>query len=163
VRQLEELYPQLRPEESAPGPASTIGTPVEHLDLTTVIKVSQAVSGEIVLEKLIDIVMRTAIEQAGAERGFLVLPNGTELRVTAEAMTGGGTVIVHLRDYPVAATVLPESVLHYVLRTRETVILDDAAAHSPFAADPYIQERRARSVLCLPPPPRNGAIATSRP
>ena len=45
---------------------------------------------------------------------------------------------------------LPESVLHYVLRTRESVILDDAAAQNPFAADPYIRQRQARSVLCLP-------------
>ena len=69
VRQLEQIYPHLREEERAPGPTSTIGAPVEHLDLATVIKVSQAVSGEIVLEKLIDTLMRTAIEQAGAERG----------------------------------------------------------------------------------------------
>ena len=45
---------------------------------------------------------------------------------------------------------LPESVLHYVLRTRESVILDDAAAQSTFAEDPYIRERQARSILCLP-------------
>ena len=55
------------------GPTSTIGAPVEQLDLATVIKVSQAVSGEIVLEKLIDALMRTAIEHAGAERGLLIL------------------------------------------------------------------------------------------
>ena len=73
VRQLEEMYPHLRTEEPAPGPTSTIATPVEHLDLATVIKVSQAVSGEMVLEKLIDTLMRTAIEQAGAERGLLIL------------------------------------------------------------------------------------------
>src|SRR6202007_1772018 len=45
---------------------------------------------------------------------------------------------------------LPESVIHYVLRTLESVILDDAAAQSAFAEDPYIRERRARSILCLP-------------
>jgi hypothetical protein len=50
-------------------PARTIAAPVEQLDVATVVKVSQAVSGEIVLEKLIDILMRTAVEQAGAERG----------------------------------------------------------------------------------------------
>ena len=66
VRQLDELYPHLREGEPAPGPASTIGAPVESLDLATVIRVSQAISGEIVLEKLIDTLMRTAIEQAGA-------------------------------------------------------------------------------------------------
>ena len=78
VRQLEQLYPHLREEEPAPGPTSTIGAPVEHLDLATVIKVSQAVSGEIVLEKLIDTLVRTAIEHAGAERGLLIFPRGVE-------------------------------------------------------------------------------------
>jgi PAS domain S-box-containing protein len=57
---------------------------------------------------------------------------------------------VELRDDPLTAVALPESVLHYVLRTNESVILDDAAARSPFADDPYIRERQARSVLCLP-------------
>ena len=61
------------------------------------IKVSQAVSGEIVLEKLLDTLMRTAIEHAGAERGLLILPRGDELRIEAEATTSGDTVIVRLR------------------------------------------------------------------
>ena len=97
VRQLDQLYPQLREEEPVPGPTSTIGAPVEHLDLATVIKVSQAVSGEIVLEKLIDTLMRTAIEHAGAERGLLILPRGDEQRIEAEATTSGDTIIVRLQ------------------------------------------------------------------
>ena len=76
VRQLEQLYPQIGAEESIADATATIQTPVEHLDLATVIKVSEAVSGEIVLEKLIDTLMRTAIEHAGAERGLLILPRG---------------------------------------------------------------------------------------
>jgi PAS domain S-box-containing protein len=150
VRQLDELYPHLREEERAPAPTSTIGAPVEHLDLATVIKVSQAVSGEIVLETLIDTLMRTAIEQAGAERGLLILSRGAESRIEAEATTGADAVVVQLGDQAVTASVLPESMLHYVLRTRESVILDDAAAQFPFAADPYLRERPARSILCLP-------------
>ncbi len=150
VRQLEEMYPHLRTEEPAPGPTSTIATPVERLDLATVIKVSQAVSGEMVLEKLIDTLMRTAIEQAGAERGLLALAQGAELRIAAEAATAGDAVHVRLRDEPVTADALPESMLNYVQRTRESAILDDAAASSPFAADPYLRQRQVRSVLCLP-------------
>src|SRR6202011_684276 len=150
VRQLDEMYPHLREEDPAPGPTSTIGAPVEHLDLATVIKVSQAVSGEIVLEMLIDTLMRTAIEQSGAERGLLILPRGAEPRIEAEATTDGDTVVVQLRDQPVTAAVLPETVLHYVLRTRESAIIDDATAQPPFDADPYIRERQARSILCLP-------------
>jgi len=150
VRQLDEMYPHLRAEESAPGPTSTIATPVERLDLATVIRVSQAVSGEMVLEKLIDTLMRTAIEQAGAERGLLILSRGAEPRIEAEATTSSDTVLVELRDAPATAFVLPETVLHYVLRTRESVILDDAATQPSFAADPYIRQRQARSILCLP-------------
>jgi len=150
VRQLDELYAHLREDEPAPGPTRTIGASVEHLDLATVIKVSQAVSGEIVLEKLLDTLMRTAMAQAGADRVLLILPQGATQRIVAEATTSGDTVTVHLRDGVVAGTELPESMLHYVLRTRESVILDDAVAQSPFAADPYIRQRQARSVLCLP-------------
>jgi PAS domain S-box-containing protein len=150
VRQLDEMYPHLREKEATPGPTSTIGTSVEHLDLATVIKVSQAVSGEIVLEKLLDTLMRTAIAQAGAERGLLILAHGAEPRIEAEATTIGETVVVRLCDAPIAAAVLAETVLHYVLHTRESVILDDATAHPPFDADPYIRERQARSILCLP-------------
>jgi len=150
VRQLDQLYPHLSKEDAMPGPTSTIGAPLGHLDLATVIKVSQAVSGEIVLEKLLDTLMRIAIAQAGAERGLLIVSRGAELRIEAEATTDADAVHVQLRDAPLTTAALPESVLHYVLRTRENVILDDAAAHSPYAGDPYIRERRVRSILCLP-------------
>jgi PAS domain S-box-containing protein len=150
VRQLDAMYPLLRMEEPAPAPTSTIAASVEQLDLATVIKVSQAISGEIVLEKLLEMLMCTALEQAGAERGLLIFSRGAEQRIAAEATTDGDFVTVQLRDEDVDATVLPESVLHYVLRTRESVILDDASSHNPFSADPYIVESYLRSILCLP-------------
>ena len=150
VRQLDELYPHLRKEEAVPAPTSTIGAPVERLDLATVVKVSQAVSGEIVLEKLIDTLMRLAIEHAGAERGVLILPLGLEQRIEAEATTSGETTIVRLREALGAKASTPESIVHYVMRTRESVILDDASAQNPFSGDTYIAQHDARSMLCLP-------------
>src|SRR5271156_5392347 len=150
VRQLDAMHPHLRQEAPAPGPTSTIEAPVERLDLATVIRVSQAVSGEMVLEKLIDTLMRMAIEQAGAERGLLILSRGAEPRIEAEATTSGDTILVELRDASATACVLPETVLHYVLHTRESVILDDAATQPSFAADPYVRQHQARSILCLP-------------
>ncbi|UZE21469.1 AAA family ATPase [Pseudomonas sp. B21-056] len=148
VRQLEDKYPALRAEEPAPGPTTTMATPVEHLDLATVLKVSQAVSGEIVLEKLIDTVMGTAIEQAGAERGLLILSQDGEHRIAAQVTADGTTT--QLRNAPVSAALLPESVLYHVLRTRESVVLDDALVEAPFATDPYVRQQHARSILCLP-------------
>src|SRR5262249_30077221 len=144
------LYPDLKKEEPAPGPTSTIVAPVEVLDLTTVIKVSQAVSGEMVLEKLIDRVLRSAIEQAGAERGLLIVSRGDELEVQAEDATSRNDVTVHVRDATAVASALPDSLIWYVMRTQESVILDDASTRNPFSTDPYIVERHARSILCLP-------------
>jgi predicted ATPase/signal transduction histidine kinase len=148
LHQLDELYPQLRDEKSLTGSATTIGAPVELLDLGTIIKVSQAVSAEMVLERLIDTLMRTAIEHAGAERGLLILQRGDELRIEAEGRISDDRVIVRPKQAPLNEA--PESILHYVTRTREHVILDDAVANSSFSTDAYIRQRHARSILCLP-------------
>ena len=150
VRQLDQLYPHLRAEKSLSDATTTIETSVDQLDLATVIKVSEAVSGEIVLEKLIDTLMRTAIEHAGAERGLLILPRGDEYRIEAEARTSGSTVKVDLRQTAVTAADLPESVFRYALRTKEAVLLHDASGQSSFSSDDYLRERQGRSVLCLP-------------
>src|SRR5262249_17135454 len=90
------------------------------------------------------------IEHAGAERGLLIFPRDDELQIEAEAATSEINVIVHLRDASAAGAALPESLVRYVMRTQESVILDDASSQDPFSADPYIVQRRARSVLCLP-------------
>jgi PAS domain S-box-containing protein len=152
VWQLDQRYPHLH-EERAPAPASftaTIGTPVEQLDLGTVIKASHAVSGEIVLENLVRTLMMIALEHAGAERGLLILPHGEELRIAAEARTGRDGLEVQLRQAAATPVELPESLLRYVLRTQQSVILDDASSRSLFSDDLYVLQKRPRSVLCLP-------------
>jgi len=150
VRQLEQLHPNLRDAPVPASPSTTIGAPVEQLDVGTVVKASQAVSCEIALDKLIETLLRIAVEHAGAERGLLILFPGDEPRIVAEATTGRGQVEVALRQAAVSPAELPESVLHFLIRTRESVILDDALTQNPFSADEYICQKRARSVLCLP-------------
>ncbi len=150
VRQLDQLYPHLREQEPAPSPTSTIRASVEQLDLATVIKVLQAVSSEMVLEKLIDSLMRSALEHAGAERGLLIVTRRNELQIEAEATTARDGVEIRLRHTDVTPVALPESILHYVLRTQESVILDDAAGENLFSTDDYLHLHHTRSVLCLP-------------
>jgi len=150
VRQLEQLHPHLRDAPVPTSPTTTIGAPAEQLDVGTVVKASQAVSGEIVLGELIKTLLRIAVEHAGAERGLLILFPGDEPQIEAEATTGRGQVEVTLRQTTVSSAELPESVLHYVTRARENVILDDALAQNPFSADEYICQKHPRSVLCLP-------------
>ncbi len=150
VRPLNESYPPLSNQSAGSHSPTAIDETVEHLDLATVVKVSEAISGEIVLEKLIDTLMRTVIEHAGAERGLLILRRGDEYRIEAEVSTRGSEVLVLLREASVTAAELPESIFRYVLRTKESVLLQDAAGQTPFSADEYIREHNARSVLCLP-------------
>jgi PAS domain S-box-containing protein len=149
VKQLDERYPAIA-EQAAVRPPTTIGTSVEQLDLGTVMKASHAVSGEIVLEKLIKTLMAIAVEHAGAECGLLILSNGGELRVAAEASTGSDEVEVQLQGALVTPSDLPDSLLRYVIRTQESVILDDASVQNPFSDDEYVRQRRPRSILCLP-------------
>jgi predicted ATPase/GAF domain-containing protein len=150
VQQLDQLNPQLGAPEPALALTSAIGTQVDQLDLATLIKVSQALSGEIILEKLVDTLMRTAIEHAGAERGLLIIPRDDEYRIVSEATTSGDTVIVNVRERSVTGTALPESILRYVTRTKQNVILDDASVQNRFSEDAYLHQRRSKSVLCLP-------------
>ena len=150
VRQLDERYPHLHEQRAPASSTVTIGTPVEQLDLETVIKASQAVSGEIVLEKLIETLLEIAVEHAGAERGLLILPHGEEHRIEAEARTGRDKAEVHLGQKLVGPAELPESLLRYVVRTGESVILDDASVQNQFSQDEYLRQKRSRSVLCLP-------------
>jgi GAF domain-containing protein len=112
-------------------------------------KASQAVAGEIVLEKLIETLMMIAVEHAGAERGLLILSHGEELRIAAEARTGRDGVEVELQHALVTPSDLPDSLLHYVIRTQESVILDDASTRNLFSEDEYVRQRCPRSVLSL--------------
>jgi PAS domain S-box-containing protein len=150
VRQLEQLHPHLRDAPVSASLTATIGAPVGQLDVGTVLKASQAVSSEIVLGELIKTLMIIAVEHAGAERGLLILSPGDEPQIVAKATTGRGRVEVTLRETAMSPADLPESVLHTVIRTRESVILDDALAQNPFSGDEYLRQKRARSVLCLP-------------
>jgi PAS domain S-box-containing protein len=150
VRQLDEHYPHLCPEQRVTDPRSAISAPIERLELTTVLKALQAVSAEIVLERLIDTLLRMALEHAGAERGVLLLASGGALLMQADARITACGVSVQVRERAVSADDVAESVVQYVTRAQETVILDDASTSDRFSTDVYIRRTHARSILCRP-------------
>jgi predicted ATPase/signal transduction histidine kinase/GAF domain-containing protein len=148
VRRLDQGQPALT---HAPlHPTATISASVEQLDLATIVRMSQVISGEIDLGQLIEVLVVTALEHAGAERGLLILPRARDMRIEAEAKTIGDHVKVSLRRASVAPAELPESILRFVMRTQQSVLLDDAMQPSSFGSDEYIQRNRCRSILCLP-------------
>jgi PAS domain S-box-containing protein len=150
LKQLDARYPHLHDEQAATSPTATIGTPVGQLDVETVIKASQALSSEIVLPRLIEKLMRIAVEHAGAARGLLILFREDMPQIEAEATTGHGRVEVNVRRAAVTPSDLPQSALHYVIRTQERVVVDDASTSRSYSNDAYVREKRPRSVLCVP-------------
>ena len=137
-------------EQASLPPAVRIETPAAQLDLEVVAKALEAVSGEIVLEKLIQVLMTIAVEQAGAERGILVLRRGEEHRIEAEAWSRRDQVEVQLRQALVTPCDLPESLFRHVVRTQQSVVLEGVSNQRPFSEDPYLVQRRPTSALCVP-------------
>jgi len=126
------------------------------LDLTTVMKASQALSGEIVLSNLLTKFMQIVLENAGAEKGFLLLDKAGELyveasgRIDADEIAEQRSLPLKLLETRENRSILPISVINYVVRTLESVVLNDATVEAIFATDPYIVDRQPKSVLCTP-------------
>jgi PAS domain S-box-containing protein len=150
VKQLDELHPLLSEGGPLRTGSGTIGASMESLDLASVIKLSQALSSEIVFEKLIQQLMAIAIEHAGADRGLLILCSGDDARIEAEAKTDRDGLEVRLIRTAATGSELPLTMLQYVLRTRESVVLSDALVDNEFSSDGYFARNRCRSVFCLP-------------
>ena len=150
IRQLDERYPHLQQESDSTSFTDTIGAPVAQLNVETVVRASQALSSEIVLPKLIETLMRLTVEHAGAERGLLTLLRDDEPRIEAEAITSHERAAVTVRRVAVTPSDLPQSALHYVMRTRERVLLDDASVENLYSQDEYVRRKHPRSVLCVP-------------
>ncbi|HUJ17301.1 MAG TPA: AAA family ATPase [Nitrospirota bacterium] len=120
------------------------------LDLTAVLKSSQAISREISLDRLLRELMKIVMENAGARRGLLILERDGRLYLEAEGRAENGAFFV-LRSLPVEGSrVLAESVVHYTARTLEAVVLNDAENEGMFTHDPYIIDQASKSILCTP-------------
>ena len=111
-------------------------------------KASQALSSEMLLPRLIERLMTIALQNAGADRGLLILPHESDYRIEAEARADGEKIVLHYGPTTIPAA--PEAIIRYVMRTQESVILDDAAKQNLFSGDPYLCLRQQLSILCLP-------------
>jgi signal transduction histidine kinase len=121
----------------------------EQLDLSTIMKAAEAISSEVVLERVITRIMEIAIENAGAQRGCLLLEGRGQLLAEAAAAVGQGVSILQSAPLDEAKDV-SAGVVRYVERTHQAVVLANAAREGRFMADPYVVKVRPRSVLCVP-------------
>ena len=148
VEQLDQRYPHLV-ERKPIAPTVTFAVRAEQFDVLSVVKGSQSISGELKLPRVLETLLRIVIEHAGADEGCVLLVRDERLFAAAAIEARGGTVQLLDAGESLAAT-LPQSILNYVRRTRERVLLDDATARHPFLEDEYFTRNRPRSLLCLP-------------
>ena len=149
VALLDEQYPSLNGMPDLHEPL-TIDASIERLDHSAIVKVSQALSGEIVTDRLVEKLLVIAVEHAGADRGVLVLQSDGGWRLEAAASCSDGAVSIHRLERPVQATDVPLSILAHVFEVRRSVTLDDARIDNPFSDDEYLRKSPPRSLLCLP-------------
>lgn len=165
VKALEERYPQLLNQSQTRSTdkttivlstSTTSSKRSSHLDLTSVVKASQAISGEIVLETLLSNLIEIVLENAGAERGFLILPHKDKWLIQAEGEVDQGEITV-LQALPIekvnhshAIPILSHAIVNYVIRTQESVVLNDALHEGAFTHDSYIMTKQPKSILCAP-------------
>ncbi|WP_437721064.1 AAA family ATPase [Sorangium sp. So ce861] len=148
VEQLDQRHPFLV-ERKPIAPTLTFAVRAEQFDVLSVVKASQSISGELKLPRLLEMLLRIVVEHAGAEEGYALLVRGDRLSTAAAIAASEGAA--RLLDAGEAATAaLPRSVINYVRRSHERVLLDDAAARHPFSEDTYFTRKQPRSVLCLP-------------
>ena len=160
VQDIDETFPELMPVLTAPAPSVVAAGSVdvttassdsaEVLDMASVLKSTQAMSGEIVLDTLLKKLLNIMMENAGAQRGFLVLDDDKRLRVEAEATVDLGETIVRQSKPLDLSDALSRSIVNYVARTRTEVLLEDASKEGKFADTPYVIKNRPRSILCMP-------------
>ncbi|MBK7002519.1 MAG: AAA family ATPase [Rhodoferax sp.] len=122
------------------------------LDLAAVMKASQAISGEIVLSRLLEQLMRIVLVNAGAQTGALILRQAQTQAWCIEALGSANPLHVEvLQSQPLAGSSdLCEAVVHYAVRTRASVLLHHADQEGLFAQDPYIVQKGVKSILCVP-------------
>ncbi|WP_198648556.1 AAA family ATPase [Cyanothece sp. BG0011] len=160
VKNLEEIYPYLLSKDNiSPNKINTKVTDkrfAKELDLNSILKASQVISGEIILKNLLEKLMRTIIENAGAQRGFLLLENNNNWLIEAEGniddenLTILQSIPIHHSEETSQDIKLSIPIINYVAHTQESIVLNDATQEGKFTQTTYIINNQPKSILCTP-------------
>jgi histidine kinase len=159
LRHLEQNFPKyvsaVSRTSGSMGHNTTMGTGTSMingamLDISTVLKASTTISGMILLPKLLRKLMEIVIENAGAQQGMLLLEKNDQLFIEAQTL-GIGEETAILQSIPVQdCGLLAETLVKYVKRTGQSVVIHNAGTDIRWENDPYIVQHKPQSILCLP-------------
>ena len=169
VQHLEQIYPTIvtanstakKAQKTLTNSIQSSTSNLEAFDLETVLKASHAIASEIDLEQLLETLMKILIENAGAQTGYLLLPTQSPTNINQdkwhiEAIKTIEDEQVVIQSIPINSPSIdnnldvPMSLVNYVIRTQEIVILNDATQAGDFQNDPWIVQYQSKSLVCMP-------------
>jgi predicted ATPase/GAF domain-containing protein/anti-anti-sigma regulatory factor len=142
-----DLQPSLAPSRASMSSTARLSTSL--LDVEAVIRAAQTIAGEVAAESVIGRLMDITIKNAGAQKGVLILERDQRLIVEASASIDQRAGKSAVRGPIETSSEVPVSIVQYVARTKEPMILGDVAQEARFASDPYIVAHKPKSILCL--------------
>ena len=129
------------------------------LDISTVIKASQTLSGKIKLDHLLSTLISLVMENAGAQKCALILLKNNQLILEAIANFPAMKIAERQQDihnierpltFVAASPEIPQTLINYVWRTGDPLMFNDATCEANWANDRYIKQQQPKSVLCTP-------------
>ena len=148
ARRIGLTHPELARQLPLERPGADVRA--QYLDLNAITKASLAIAGELQLDRLLESLMGVVLEHAGAQRGLLILARGGMLRIEAEGNAEDKALHVLQGEAIEPGGEYPLSIINYVRRSRQNLVLSNASEERTFSADPYIQAAPRRSILCMP-------------
>jgi signal transduction histidine kinase/GAF domain-containing protein len=156
VRDLESRYPNLFSIKIGETRKNRFDTNNSHsesnqlLDITTIIRASQAISGEIILDKLLANLLKIVMENAGAQKGYLITSKNQELFIELAITVEPDWQVMQQYISVLNHQYLPTSIINYVVRTKEIVVINDAQSDERFRDESYINHQEVKSAICIP-------------
>ena len=118
------------------------------IDIPTAIKASQAISSEIYLDQLLSTLMQVVVKNGGAETGVLILNEEGRWKIAVYCPNSQRCFLQYILIEE--SQEIPQTIINYVKRTKETLVFDDATTQLTFASDPYMKQQQPKSILCTP-------------
>lgn len=118
------------------------------LDISSIFKASQKISGELQLDNLLDATLHVLLENAGAQEGRMLIKDESGIKVMASLHVNGHEVINSIDN----RKTYPDSLVNRSFRTNSTIVIDNASNNNEFLSDPYIKEKAPLSIICVPLP-----------